>query len=307
MPRTARIKSELGIYHTICRSISDVPLFKDSEDKSKYLQLIKKYQTIFLFEVYAYCIMTTHVHLAIDCCGADISKIMHSINQCYAYFFNKKYNRHGHVFQDRFKSKLVTDEKYLLTLSAYIHNNPRDIEGYKSEVEKYQYSSLGIYLGISSDKHSLLNTHYLLNYFDPNIIKARKKYFNFINRLSENIDSIDSELNNIGSETRTERKLLIRNSSPKEIVDKIVSLAHINFNIHIKYIHQHTEFKALCVLAMRSLCNFKFKDICDELGNITISNVQRLNILGYKLVTEDLKYTAIFDQLALYCCSDQNL
>jgi Transposase and inactivated derivatives len=307
MPRVARIKSELGIYHIICRSISDVPLFKDSEDKFKYLQLIKKYQNIFLFKVYAYCIMSTHVHLAIDCCGADISKIMHSINQCYASFFNKKYNRHGHVFQDRFKSKLVTDEKYLLTLSAYIHNNPRDIEDYKLEVEKYQFSSLSAYLGISTDTYKILNTHYLLNYFDCNISKARKKYFDFINRISECVASIDSELNNVVSETRTERMLLIRNSSPREIVNSIIKLAHINFNIHTKYIHQNTELKALSVLAMRSLCNFKFKDICNELGNITVSNVQRLCLMGYKLITEDLKYTTLFDNLVLDCCSDKNL
>ena len=81
MPRVARVKHENGIYHIMVRSISDIPLFRDSADKDKYLQLIKKYQGIYLFKVYAYCLMTTHGHMAIDCCGADISKIMKSINQ----------------------------------------------------------------------------------------------------------------------------------------------------------------------------------------------------------------------------------
>ena len=84
MPRIARIKKLEGIYHIMVRSISDVSLFKDSKDKDIYLLLIKKYQKIYLFKVYAYCLMQTHGHIAIDCCGADISKIMKSINQCYA-------------------------------------------------------------------------------------------------------------------------------------------------------------------------------------------------------------------------------
>jgi REP element-mobilizing transposase RayT len=102
------------------RSISDVPLFRDDNDKDKYLLFIQKYQKKLGFKVYAYCLMTTHGHLIIDANGADISKVMHGINQCYAQYFNFRHKRHGHVFQDRFKSKVVDSEEYLFTLSAYI-------------------------------------------------------------------------------------------------------------------------------------------------------------------------------------------
>ncbi|WDC83583.1 transposase [Caloramator sp. mosi_1] len=58
--------------------------------------------------------MDNHAHFIIDANGADISKIMHFINYKYAMWFNKRYSRHGHLFQDRFKSKIVKDERYLL-------------------------------------------------------------------------------------------------------------------------------------------------------------------------------------------------
>jgi putative transposase len=297
MPRCARIKNETGIYHIIVRSISDVPLFKDSQDKDKYLELIKKYQTIFLFKVYAYCLMTTHAHIAIDCCGADISKIMKSINQCYASYFNNKYNRHGHVFQDRFKSKLVDNTKYLITLSAYIHNNPSDIEEFKDNVENYKYSSLGIYLGIAKDIFHILNYLYILSHFGNKLATARKSYFEIINRLSHTIEKVDIEFKYEIFQSRNERKILIRNFSPEDIIKFIAKYTGTPFNIHIKFIHENAEIKSLCVLIMRSLCNFTLKEIASIAGNITTSNMYRLCEKGYRLITLNEKYMTLIEDI----------
>lgn len=296
MPRTARIKNETGIYHIMVKSISDVPLFRNSEDKDKYLQLIKKYQQIFLFKVYAYCLMTTHGHIAIDCCGADISKIMKSINQCYSAYFNKKYNRHGHVFQDRFKSILVGDIKYLLTLSAYIHNNPKDIELYKNKVEKYKYSSLGIYLGIAKDKFEIVDSNFILGYFSSDKTKGRKVYLDFINKLSTSPE-IDVEFKDEGSECRSERRVLIRDYSPEEIINFVSKYTNTYFDIHIKFGHKHTELKSLCVLVMRSLCNINFKELCTIIGNVTSSTLWRLCEKGYSLITSNEKYKTLINDL----------
>ncbi|EYE87421.1 hypothetical protein Q428_13335, partial [Fervidicella metallireducens AeB] len=107
MPRLARQKKEDAIFHVMARSISEVDLFKDDEDKLNYLALVKKYQKTYEFRVYGYCLMDNHLHLIIDANGADISRIMHSINFSYAQYFNHRHKRHGHLFQDRFKSKMV--------------------------------------------------------------------------------------------------------------------------------------------------------------------------------------------------------
>lgn len=304
MPRVARVKHENGIYHIMVRSISDIPLFRDSADKDKYLQLIKKYQGIYLFKVYAYCLMTTHGHMAIDCCGADISKIMKSINQSYAAYFNKKYNRHGHVFQDRFKSVLVHNYKYLLVLSAYIHNNPKDINKYKNCVEKFKYSSFGIYLGIFKDKFKILDVDFVLSFFGKKINNARKVYIEFVKRAPNLEEKIDVEFQDEGSQCRSERKILIRNVSPKEVVRFISKYTGTNFNIHVKYNHRHSKERSLCVLVMRSLCNFSFKEICHFIGNIAISSVRQMCEKGYKLITQNNKYkTLIEDMISEYSIS----
>lgn len=297
MPRVARVKNDGGIYHIMVRSISDVALFRDNADKDKYLHLIKKYQQIFLFKIYAYCLMTTHGHILIDCCGADISKIMKSINQCYAAYFNKKYNRHGHVFQDRFKSKLVDDERYLVTLSAYIHNNPKDISKYAKCTERYKYSSLGIYLGVFHDRFGILDTNFILGHFSINVDTARKSYLEYINRVTDRQEKVDVEFKNEGSECRSERKILLRDVKPENIISFVSKYTNQNFNIHIKFSHKHTDFKAVCVLVMRSLGNYTYKDICQFIGNVTISTIRRLCEKGYALVTEDARYTTLINDM----------
>lgn len=65
------------------------------------------YQENYGFKVYGFCLMDNHAHFIIDVNGADISNIMHSINFKYAQVYNRKHKRHGHLFQDRFKSKIV--------------------------------------------------------------------------------------------------------------------------------------------------------------------------------------------------------
>ncbi|WP_243108607.1 transposase [Clostridium rectalis] len=100
--------------------------------------------------------MNNHAHFIIDSNGADISRIMHSLDFRYAINYNNKYHRHGHLFQDRFKSKIINNENYLIKASAYIHRNPVDIKKYANSPEKYNYSSLGVYLGIK--KRYLWNT-----------------------------------------------------------------------------------------------------------------------------------------------------
>lgn len=300
MPRTARVKSPSGIYHVIIRSNSDTYLFKDNSDKDKYLELLKKYQNLFLFKVYTYCIMTTHAHFIIDSSGADISKFMKSINLSYAAYFNKKYNRHGHLFQDRFKSKLITDERYLLMVSAYIHNNVKDIKKYKNNIEKYRYSSLGIYLGIHNDTNGILSSDFILQHFGDNKSQARELYLKFMSRYSElNDSSLSYEadfVNDVG-EYRSGRTVLIRDYSPEQIVSFITDYLKVPFNIHIKHNHKNTELKSICIVIMRSLCNFTLRQIATVLGNITTSNVSRLCASGLKLITEKDIYKSIIGQL----------
>jgi putative transposase len=307
MPRIARIKNDSSSYHIMVRGGSETPLFRNDEDKEKYLKIIKKYQPIYMFKLYAYCFMTTHAHFILDPLGADISKIMHSINLSYAIYFNRRYDRHGHVFQDRFKSKIISSQKYLLVLSAYIHNNVKDMKEYQNNIEKYKYSSLGVYLNIHDDAYAILDTTYILQQFGNTKLKSLERYVEFISRYSENNNSSfgdEYEFKNDGTEYRSERVILTRNYSPEKIIAFISNYIGVPFSINIKYNHKNLEFKALSVVIMRSLCNYKLKEIGAVIGNVTLSNVCQLSEKGLKLITQDARYKEIINELIKFSTAE---
>ena len=99
------------------------------------------------FSLLCYCLMPNHFHFLIKQAGlTPISKLISKVCTSYSKYFNKKYTRAGHVFQDKFKSVLVVDDSQLLWLSAYVHNNPR-VAGLVKDLKDYQWSSYLDYVG----------------------------------------------------------------------------------------------------------------------------------------------------------------
>jgi len=301
MPRCARIRILDGIYHVIIKSISEIILFRDSKDKEMYLLKLKKYQDIFMFKVYGFCLMSNHAHFIVDSNGADISSFMKSVNQSYAAYYNSRYNRHGHLFQDRFKSKVVSDYKYLINLSLYIHNNPKDMREFSNSIEKYRFSSLGVYLGIRKDKHNILDLSFILGKLDVNTKLSMKAYGRLIFKDKDKELKIieDGELLNLASEYKSGRKILLRNLDVAKIYNLLSVQIEKTFNPNVKFNHKNIEVKSICVVLMRSLCNLKLKEICDIIGNVTLSNIWRLCEKGLELISSNPKYRELVDSLIL--------
>ena len=300
LPRIERIKFENAIYHVMVRSITEVPLFKKDDDKEKYLSQMRNYQIIYGFKIYAYCMMSNHAHFIIDSNGADISKIMHGLNFKYAVTFNRIHDRHGHVFQDRFKSKIVDTDRYLITLSAYIHNNPLKIKGYETCPEKYKYSSLRVYLGIEKDKTGLLDEAYIMQMVGTNVNKARENYLKLVYMCDKEKLKKEIEFEDEKTEYRSERKILIRNFDPEKILQFISQETGINkVMLYVKNNRNNKSARALAVLLMRSLCNFKMKHICEILGNITESRVSKLCSIGVELISTEDRYKDIVNRFIL--------
>lgn len=277
------------------RSISEVDLFKSDEDKKKYMLIVKEYQKLYNFKVNAYCLMDNHLHLMIDVNGADISRIMHGINFKYAQYFNMKYKRHGHLFQDRFKSKIVKNERYLFALSVYIHNNPKDIEGYENSPEKYYFSSLAVYLGLKKDPFQLVDEKYILSLMGDNLKDARKKYQYLTLQSSDIIKNGEGEFEGEGTEYRSGRKILVRNFKIEDVIEFIANKMEVDaIKIHIKNCRETVHTKALLVVFLRSLCNIKCRTICSILGNITQSRVSELSAIGIKIIDEDERHKQLY-------------
>jgi len=296
MARMARLKAADAIFHIMCKSISEVDLFRDSEDKEEYLSLVNKYKKLYKVKIYGYCLMDNHVHLLIDANGADISKVMHGINFSYAMYFNKKHEREGHLFKDRFKSKIVDNDRYLKTVSLYIHNNPTDITEFRDCPEKYAFSSLGIYIGKRRDQFNIVDYGFVLGYWGNNLSTARKSYYSLVFGCDDQKLKEEFEFKDEKTEYRSGRNILIRDFTPKDVMKFIALKMNITeFHFSTKYSRKLVGIKALTVVLMRSLCNFKFSDISSALGNITQARVSQLTSIGIELIGTEKKYENIID------------
>ena len=124
MPRAARKKSKSGIYHVMLRGINRQTIFQDEEDCEKYLSSIEECKAISGFTLYAYCLMGNHIHLLLQENKEPLEMIFKRIGARYVFWYNWKYGRSGHLFQDRYKSEAVEDDSYFLAVLRYIYQNP---------------------------------------------------------------------------------------------------------------------------------------------------------------------------------------
>lgn len=190
MPRSARIKGPECTYHIIARGNNKQNIFIDNDDKTRFLNTIKKFKIKYNFILYTYVLMDNHIHIIMNSNGEDISKIMQSINISYTYYFNRKYNRTGHLFQDRFKSIIIDDESYLINLSKYIHNNPKRA-GMAARAYEYPWSSCGLYTSDTEDMFDIVNVQFILNILSNDVKKSKSIYLDYIDESETEYREID--------------------------------------------------------------------------------------------------------------------
>ena len=155
MARQLRTYSSTGIYHVMLRGINRQIIFEQPVDYQKFIDLL----CLLISPIdelgkpllprcrfYAYCLMPNHVHLIMKEESESLSAAVKRIAAAYALYYNKKYERYGHLFQDRFKSEPVNDAAYFVTLLRYVHQNPV-AGGLCQHVEDYKWSSWGEYTG----------------------------------------------------------------------------------------------------------------------------------------------------------------
>jgi putative transposase len=100
-------------------------VFQDENDHSLYLKLLRKFKQRYKLRIYAYCLMPNHIHMVADAKNrSDLSSFMHDLNRTYTLYFNAKYKQVGHLWQGRFKSKVIGKDKYLIDCLNYIEFNP---------------------------------------------------------------------------------------------------------------------------------------------------------------------------------------
>lgn len=184
MPRVARKKSSTNVYHVILRGNAKQDIFLEKQDYNKFMKEIYNTKEKYQYELYSYCFMTNHVHLIIHDKDEKLSKILQSLTVSYSAYWNKKYERVGHLFQNRFLSRNVENESYLKTVCRYIHQNP--CKGGIAEMEEYPWSSYQEYLKESK----IIETNQLLRLFGNNKAEAIHNFVEF-HKLNQKQDDIE--------------------------------------------------------------------------------------------------------------------
>ena len=124
MPRKARIDAPGALHHVIVRGIERRKIFRSDYDRKNFLNRLEKLIPDTQTDCFAWALIPNHVHLLLRTGLIPVSVFMSRLLTGYAVWFNKKYRRHGQLFQNRYKSILCQEDLYLKELVRYIHLNP---------------------------------------------------------------------------------------------------------------------------------------------------------------------------------------
>lgn len=176
MPRGPREKSSSGIYHIMLRGINRQTIFEDDEDRIKFLETLKNYKDISKYQIYSYCLMDNHIHILMKEMQEPISITIKRICASYVYWYNQKYERCGHLFQERFKSEIVETDGYFLTVLRYIHQNQVKAGIIKS-VSESKWTSYHEY----TERATMVDSDFVLSFFSLDRQKAKDLFIEYMN------------------------------------------------------------------------------------------------------------------------------
>jgi len=163
-------------------------LFLCDQDRIQFIDTLRSKKGEDRFSLYAYCLMSNHIHLVLKEESDSLSNIMKRINISYALYFNTKYERVGHLFQDRYLSEPIESEDYLLAVIRYVHNNPVKA-GIVKLPERYRWSSYREYLGA---QRGLVDCEEILEIFSKDRKRAVQLFKEF-SCVSDNRSFLDME------------------------------------------------------------------------------------------------------------------
>jgi len=145
VPRRERKRSTTGLYHVMMRGINQQDIFENDENYEKMIQTMADVKAVSKCRIFAYCLMGNHCHFLLKEEHESIGQVIKRIGTRYVYWYNVKYKRSGHLFQDRYKSETIENDRHLLSVVRYIHQNPLKA-GLCDSSLGYRWSSYGEYI-----------------------------------------------------------------------------------------------------------------------------------------------------------------
>jgi putative transposase len=124
MPRRPRKSLPGGYFHITSRGVAAGSIFLDDVDRRRFVVLLEQVSELWGWRVIVWCLMDTHYHLVVESEREQMSHAVHRLNGLYAQSFNRRHERRGHLFENRFSSWVVGDEEHLNATTAYVLANP---------------------------------------------------------------------------------------------------------------------------------------------------------------------------------------
>ena len=209
MPRKARQLSSSNIYHAILRGINKQTVMEDDGDRHYFMTVLRTCKELSGFRIHAFCIMSNHVHLLIEPGDEPLDMIFRRIGIRYAMWYNRKYQRTGHLFQDRFRSENVDNDLYYMTVLRYILQNPMKAN-LETRPGTYRWSS---FLAYQKGIGSVTDTEFAIDLFG-----SREALIDYV--LQGNDDQVmDDEEDDPGISDEQAKKIMNRISGCYAVAD----------------------------------------------------------------------------------------
>ena len=204
MARRVRVE-EAGFHYIYNRGVEQRVVFNNNQDKDKFLDIVCEVSLHCGFTIHAYALMDNHYHLLLENKKENLSHGMRRINSSYAQYFNKKYKRVGHLWQDRFKSWYIFDNNYLFVLFKYLEFNPLKAK-LSENIGKYPYTIL--YNLLNDNLRECMKNSFILQRYDS---------------IKELLNSLDIEMTSeeLDRVEEFQKKSSAYKTNPKKITQKL--------------------------------------------------------------------------------------
>jgi REP element-mobilizing transposase RayT len=180
MPRGPRLDTPGALHHVMARGIERRRIFKDDVDRADFVVRLDRLSVQNETALYAWCLLPNHFHLLVRTGAAPLSTFMRRLLTGYAGAFNRRHRRVGHLLQNRFKSIVVDEDRYLLELVRYIHLNPvrAGLVANSEALEAYEWAGHGALLG--KPRLRAQDVNFVLRQFGRTMGAARAAYRQFV-------------------------------------------------------------------------------------------------------------------------------
>lgn len=252
MARHARKISSTGIYHIMLRGINKEQIFQKQYYKTRILNLLKEIKEEIDFSIIAYCVMDNHLHLLAKIGDEDLKIIMKKLNVKFALYYNFYEGRYGYVFQDRFSSKAVEDEGYLLGVLCYIHNNPVKA-ALTDNIINYQWSSAKDYFNKNTD---LIDENFMNEILGR--FKNKDEFFNYHKLFDDNLylDTKEEQTINIQTIIQHEIEQFVNHYG-------VIDQKQITLEMKEELAKKLIKGNLITIKEVAALCNLPYKQVLE--------------------------------------------